>query len=211
MTFISHPPGTESDDRSVVDRLQLSTVTGPKPRPTGRAEVQAAVLQAAGEHFARHGTSASLRAIADEANVNLGLIHRHFGNKDDLLRAVLRQQTQAGAALVAREPTPAAALHDIFAAGPSTARYVRTLAWLLLEGTEPASFQSEYPTITALRAMAHDHLSDGDYDLRLLAGLLVVYGWTVFGTTSPDQRRIPSTERATATSGHRDPLVASPR
>jgi AcrR family transcriptional regulator len=143
--------------------------------------VQAAVLRAAGEHFARHGTAASLRAIADEANVNVGLIHRHFGNKDELLRAVLRHQTQAGAAVVAREPTPGAALRHIFDAGPGTGRYVRTLAWLLLEGSEPASFQPEYPTIEALRTMPHEHLSDEEYDLRLLAGLLIVYGWTVFG------------------------------
>jgi AcrR family transcriptional regulator len=152
-----------------------------RPRPTGRDEVRAAVLRAAGEHFARHGTAASLRDIAEEANVNAGLIHRHFGNKSDLLRAVLRQQTQAGAAVVARSPSPAAALHQIFAAGPGTARYARTVAWLLLEGGEPESFQAEYPAISALRAMDHPGYTDEEYDLRLLAGLLIVYGWTVFG------------------------------
>jgi AcrR family transcriptional regulator len=156
-------------------------MTATTTRPTGREEVQAAVLKAAAEHFARHGTAASLRAIAEEANVNVGLIHRHFGNKDELLRAVLRHQTQSGAAVVAREPTAGAALQRIFEAGPGTARYVRTLAWLLLEGSEPASFQPEYPAIEVLRAMPHDHLSDEDYDLRLLSGLLIVYGWTVFG------------------------------
>src|ERR1700736_1596490 len=107
-------------------------MTATKPRPTGRDEVRAAVLEAAAEHFARRGTAASLRDIAEDANVNVGLIHRHFGNKSELLRAVLRQQTQAGAIVVARAPSPAAALHQIFEAGPGTARYVRTVGWLLL-------------------------------------------------------------------------------
>ncbi|MSX85805.1 MAG: TetR family transcriptional regulator, partial [Actinobacteria bacterium] len=63
-------------------------------RPFGRDEVRDAVLDAAARHFAASGTGASLREIASDAGVNLGLIHRHFGNKDDLLRAVLAAQTQ---------------------------------------------------------------------------------------------------------------------
>jgi AcrR family transcriptional regulator len=170
--------------------------TAAKPRPTGRDEIRVAVLKAAGDHFARRGTAASLRDIADDANVNVGLIHRHFGNKSDLLRAVLRHQTQAGAAVIARAATPAAALHHIFEAGPGTSRYVRTVAWLLLEGGELASFQPEYPAIKAMRAMAHEGYSDGDYDLRLLAGLLIVYGWTVFGAQLLTAFGFPSEEHA---------------
>ncbi len=157
-------------------------MTAEKPRPTGRDDVRAAVLRAAAEHFARRGSAASLRDIAADANVNVGLIHRHFGNKSELLRAVLRHQTQAGAAVVARANSPAVALRDIFEAGPGTARYVRTVAWLLLEGDDPASFQAEYPAINVMRAMAHEGITDEEYDQGLLTALLIVYGWTVFGS-----------------------------
>ena len=71
---------------------QSRTKRSPTGRPTSRPrrdEVRAAVLDAAARHFAAQGANASLRDIATDAGVNLGLIHRHFGNKDDLLQAVL--------------------------------------------------------------------------------------------------------------------------
>ncbi|MCC6271418.1 MAG: helix-turn-helix transcriptional regulator, partial [Microbacteriaceae bacterium] len=72
-------------------------MTPERERPIGRDAVRAAILAAASRRFAQHGRKASLRDIAADAGVNLGLIHRHFGNKDDLLRAALTEHAGAGA------------------------------------------------------------------------------------------------------------------
>ena len=48
------------------------------------------ILDAAERLFAVHGfAGTSLRAVTKEAGVNLAAVHYHFGNKEDLLRAVL--------------------------------------------------------------------------------------------------------------------------
>src|SRR5690242_2767504 len=58
-------------------------------RPVGRAEVMAAVLDAATELFADKGPDAvTVREVADRASVNHALIHRHYGTKQELLRVV---------------------------------------------------------------------------------------------------------------------------
>lgn len=57
--------------------------------PHGEREVKEAILAAAARLFAEKGpTATSLREIASAAQVNHGLIHRHFGTKRQLVRAV---------------------------------------------------------------------------------------------------------------------------
>lgn len=65
------------------------TVAAPAPR--GRTEVTAAILDAARTLFASRGYAAvSVRDLAEAAGVNHGLVHRHFGSKEAVLRAVLQ-------------------------------------------------------------------------------------------------------------------------
>ena len=168
----------------VDDRLQLSSVSTravrvskPIPKPSGSDEVRAAILAAAGRHFARHGTAASLRDIATDAQVNLGLIHRHFGNKDDLIRAVLESHANAGAGLAHRSADLASAVQEIFEHNADGGQYVRTLAWLLLDNAPIEQFQTQYPTINALRELT----TTEDEEIGLLSAFALIYGWTVFG------------------------------
>lgn len=149
----------------------------PSPKPSGSDEVRAAILAAAGRHFARHGTAASLRDIATDAQVNLGLIHRHFGNKDDLIRAVLESHANAGAGFASRSTDLASAMQEIFGHNVDTVQYIKTLAWLLLENAPIEQFQTQYPTINALRELA----TSEEQELHLLTAFAFLYGWTVFG------------------------------
>ncbi len=56
-----------------------------KIKPRGREQVVAAVLQSAADLFSQRGIDAvSIRDIATHADVNHGLIHRHFGSKENL-------------------------------------------------------------------------------------------------------------------------------
>ena len=59
-----------------------------------RQDVRSDILDAAEGVFAMHGFSgASTRAIADEAKVNLGLIHYHFNSKESLFEQVIARRS----------------------------------------------------------------------------------------------------------------------
>ena len=68
-------------------------------------------------------------------------------------------------------------MQEIFEHNDDGAQYIRTLAWLLLENAPIEQFQTQYPTINALRELA----TSEDQELHLLAAFALIYGWTVFG------------------------------
>ena len=147
-------------------------------RPMGREEVRAAVVEAAARRFAAQGPDASLRDIADDAGVNLGLIHRHIGNKDELLRAVLAAEIEGGVGFIEESGDAATALRRLFTGSANNGRYVRIVAWLLLHNPSQLTHQDRYPGMQALRALASD---DNDLDPELMIAMAAIYGWTVFG------------------------------
>ena len=60
-----------------------------------RREVRADIMDAAERVFARSGfDGATTRAIADEASVNLGLIHYHFNSKEALFEQVIARHAR---------------------------------------------------------------------------------------------------------------------
>jgi AcrR family transcriptional regulator len=148
------------------------------PRPSGGDEIREAILEAASQEFAAKGTAASLREIAAAAGVHLSLIDRHCGTKDDLLRAVLARNAQAGRRVVDDAADVAEAMHDVFLQATHRDRYIRIVAWLLLAGVPAEQIQTEYPAIRALRDRG---ANEGIDDLDMLAAFALTYGWTVFG------------------------------
>lgn len=57
-----------------------------------RSDIEPRILQAARARFLSHGVDgASLRAIADDADTSVGMIHYYFPSKDDLFLAVVEQ------------------------------------------------------------------------------------------------------------------------
>lgn len=146
-------------------------------KPEGREEIRAAVLAAANRQFARQGPNASLRAIADDANVNLGLIHRHFGNKDDLLRAVLAMHAEAGRQSAGNAPDLASAVRTIADHAEPLLDYLRVVAGLFLADVPLSTVQDSFPTMDVLRSRATDDAEE----TRLLVSMALTYGWAVFG------------------------------
>jgi AcrR family transcriptional regulator len=164
----------------------MSPVKRPHDRPMGREEVRAAVVEAAARRFAAEGPDASLRDIADDAGVNLGLIHRHVGNKDDLIRAVLVAEIARGSGTIEEAGDVTTALRRLFHSAVSDGRYIRIVAGLLLQ--EPTAFrhQDRFPGMQALRALADadgpEAVADpAQRDARLMAAMAAIFGWTVFG------------------------------
>lgn len=146
-------------------------------RPSGPDEVRAAILRAAATRLSQQGPSTSLRDIADDAGVNLGLIHRYVGRKDDLVRAVLNDRAAVTEAATSA-PDAADAVRRIFENGASNESYIRIVAWLLLEDGRNDLLPDTFPTLDAIRTRI-DH--DSPEELGLIAALVMLYGWTIFG------------------------------
>lgn len=152
------------------------------------------MLEAAAHHFSVRGSRASLRDIAADAGVNLGLIHRHFGSKNDLLRAVLRAQADVGVRLVESAGSAATGVRRLFEHTTRSGRGVRILAAHLLDGEADRVRPEGAPVVAALRALPHAG-TDADRDLSLLAALALTYGWTVFGDQLAAAFAVPSDDR----------------
>src|SRR4051812_11162450 len=141
-------------------------------RPHGRDEVRRAIIAAAKQRLASQGPSASTRDIAADADVNLGLLHCHFGTKEALIRAVFADASAGGSARTADVSSVAEALDRILA---DDTTYGRMLAGMLLAGKHPRDLQDEYPTINRLV-----ELGGPDSRAVILTTLAASFGWQVF-------------------------------
>ncbi|PBI88816.1 Bacterial regulatory protein, tetR family [Rhodococcus erythropolis] len=146
-------------------------------RPTGPDEVRAAILEAAATHLSREGSGASLRDIAADADVNLGLIYRYVGRKDDLIRAVLNDRAEVTSVVDSAVDT-SEAVQRIFETGARNTTYIRIVAWLLLEDSRPDLLPATFPTLDAIRSNV---ARDSPQELGLIAAMVMLYGWTIFG------------------------------
>lgn len=63
----------------------MESIYGPRGRPTEQLTARARILDAALAQFAAHGFArATMKGIADAAEVSVGLVQHHFGTKDGL-------------------------------------------------------------------------------------------------------------------------------
>jgi TetR/AcrR family transcriptional regulator, repressor for neighboring sulfatase len=147
--------------------------------PRGKDEVIAAVIQAAHGHFAsRPIRDVSLREVAKDANVSLGLIHRHVGSKRDLLRAVFDYSAKRYRAIIQSSSDPNRAFECY--RKPEFREHLKTVAFLALSNE---SFEDLIPRdgggILALletqRALGRH--ADGT---ETLAAMSLLMGWMLF-------------------------------
>ena len=125
---------------------------GSKPR--GRESVRAALIASAAQLFAERGPKAvSVRDVAKAAGVNHGLVHRHFGSKHGLLKAVMSELTDQIAEAVG-EPQPGETLDEFMRSALAVTGDVglhwRILARALLDGEDPAELQGEFPVVARM-------------------------------------------------------------
>jgi len=148
-------------------------------RPTGRDEIFDAVLDAAERLFAASGPSdVSLRAIAQEAGVNYGLVHRHFGTKDVLFDRLLERYTDRWAARLGGLDYQGA-LDELLGSSPETGAYLRLLAWTLLSDRSagPADAHRRHATLDQLPALSDDPDTSAT---TTAAALALAFGWRFF-------------------------------
>ncbi|MCA2256522.1 TetR/AcrR family transcriptional regulator [Mycobacterium intracellulare] len=155
--------------------MTTTSARGRGKPPTGRAEVAAAILEAATELFAERGPAAtSIRDIAARSNVNHGLVFRHFGTKEQLVGAVL---DHLGADLSAQleTDTPAEVVQR------SLDRQMRVMARTVLDGYPAGQLQKRFPNIATLLDGVRP-LYDDEVKARLAVAnaLALQFGWRLF-------------------------------
>jgi TetR/AcrR family transcriptional regulator, repressor for neighboring sulfatase len=150
------------------------------PTPRGKDEVITAVIRAAQGHFSsRPIRDVSLREVAKDAHVNLGLIHRHIGSKRDLLRAVLDYSAKRYRAIIRSSSDPNRALIECF--GQSEFRkHLQTVAFLALsnesfEDLVPRDGGGMLALLEAQRALGRH--ADGT---ETVAAMSLLMGWMLF-------------------------------
>jgi len=140
------------------------------------AAVQAAAVELLAEHGPREVT---MRKVAARAGVNHALIHRHYGTKDALIRAVVTEQSrQLGERAASLPEADAATMLRLLQDYPA---YWRVLARITLD--EPSLLaDQQLPAATAgLALLAGGSAADEDTRAAAAVAASTALGWLVFG------------------------------
>ncbi len=142
----------------------------------GRAASEQSLVSAAAALFEEVGPNAvSVRAIAERAGVNHGLVHHYFGSKSGLVQAVLEQLAAESAAAIRERGVDAVI-------DPEDGRvrsHVRVLTKVVLDDAAPEGYQAEFPIVAYLSGLGRDTLGLDDETARLRASQVValMVGW----------------------------------
>lgn len=152
-----------------------------KKKPYGREEVVAALIEAAAELFAEHGVAAvSIRDISAYAGVNHGLVHRHFGSKENL-----RLKTQEYLAAKVREEigTPENFVDALVRAEAAIRKqplFWKVMARTFLDGNFEGDVQTSFPFVRQLVEFVQKGQENGhvksDLDPRYIVASICAYG-----------------------------------
>jgi TetR/AcrR family transcriptional regulator, repressor for neighboring sulfatase len=153
---------------------------GKNSRPFGRDDVVAAVIDAAGELFARRGfDGVSIRDIAKKAGVNHGLIHRHFGSKENLHRQSLQHMADAMLADI----KDAGAMDELalraFELLEKHERFWRMLARAIMDGRSIGELHRRYPIAQYLIDQVTATMKEGSFrggmDPRMIVAAMISF------------------------------------
>jgi AcrR family transcriptional regulator len=155
--------------------MTTTSATGRGKTPTGRAEVAAAILEAATDLFAERGPAAtSIRDIAAASHVNHGLVFRHFGTKEQLVGAVLDHLGASLSNLLGTD-APAGVLES------HLDRQMRVMARTVLDGYPAGQLQKRFPNIaTLLDGVRPQYDDEAKARLAVANALALQFGWRLF-------------------------------
>jgi AcrR family transcriptional regulator len=162
-------------------------MTTPVKRPSGRDEVVEALLDAADRLFSTQGPAdVSLRAIAREADVNHGMVHRFFGTRDDLVDRLLERMAERWEADVRATEDFTHAVDVILStpddAAASAGTWLRLLALSMLTDrpTPSADTQRRYGSALDVLPGLLDDRDANDAAITTASALALVFGWRLF-------------------------------
>ena len=154
--------------------------------PEGQS--RAALLAAARSLYAARGPGAvSAREVAREAGVNYGLVHRHFGTKQDLVAAVVAELVADLATEIADEQDPA----TVVAATTRHRDLWRVLAYLCLEGGSMDVFEGRHPVFDGVRTFIAAWEPDASRATAIAAmAFALMLGWVTMEPFLRDAGRL---------------------
>lgn len=154
-----------------------------KAKPAGAAQVRESILDAAVKLMGERGSAdVALREIAREANVNHGLVHRHFGTRHDVLIAVLKRHSEIGADFLRDADDIDAAINKLWA-HPNMVESSKLVASALLGGVAPESIADGHALRRLEQLLQADDMEAAQKKARATAVALscLMLGWGIFG------------------------------
>ena len=157
-------------------------------RRPGKEVNTARILDSAQELFAKHGPRAvSVREVAEHAGVSHALVHKYFGSKDDLIKAVI-DRVDVKRATTARASASLRGAYQVLLPRAMLQRdHSMMLVRSAMEGTEYVSLAERIRTTSAMVALARNAAASGDkplppprdIDPRVLVSAItaMILGW----------------------------------
>lgn len=152
-------------------------------RRTAEQIVDAIAGGARGLFLNRSPSAVSIREIAAASGVNLGLIHRYVGTKDDVIALVLDRHTLAARALI-EQTGDGDLLASVAGAAVHSPGSGRLVAGLILDGVDVAALKGHFPLLEGSAQRSED------IDVAMAYALAL--GWEVFGSTLLDSMNAES-------------------
>lgn len=166
----------------------VSPAAAKQSPPRGREQVIDAIIEATIELCRTGGPDkVTLRRVADQANVNYGLLHRHFGTKTEVIKAAMRRAHERSfRVLVQPSEDLETAVSHILVEGSNT--LARVMAWGILQGEidtilPPAESSLMLTGLYQLAVKGSDAKSAADsLATKVTVGTLVaaLLGWRLF-------------------------------
>ena len=184
-------PAASTRPTAAPRRKGQGTTSGGTPRGGSRnsrpESPKEALLKAAITLFGKRGPAAvSTRELAAAANVNNGLIHRHFRTKDELLRETMDRLAREIADAGGPADGDVGVLFQFLNATQERSAYWRLLARSILDGKHPRDLQTDFPTgrkiVDAFRHLQEKGLLSREFDPQILAAAMTAaaLGWFIF-------------------------------
>ena len=113
----------------------------------------------------------TMRRIAAEADVSVGLAYHYFGSKDALFGSVLDRLAADIARNIAPDLGPGEVLREVWIRLRAAPAFARLIVWLILEGKDVSTVMSGHPLMAQVAAQAGER---GDEDPPAAAATLIL-------------------------------------
>jgi AcrR family transcriptional regulator len=162
-----------------------TSAAGRKDKPHGRDQVVESIIDATLSLWSSQGPAElSMRSIAARANVNYGLVHRHFGTKEAVIRAAMHRVVARSLDYIHDSGDLTEAIDSVLPL--STGAHARLIAWSILQYVIDDVMPEEDAFLSRMRELAAVDLDpsapEADVEAGLRAGTLLamLYGWRLF-------------------------------
>lgn len=168
-----------------VAKARKSSNSSSKPatkKPYGREEVIESIISATLSLWSAKGPAElSMRSIAAEAGVNYGLVHRHFGTKDAVIRAAMERVIARSTEIIGGSEDVETALQEILPR--STGAHARLLAWATLQSILDEVLPENDTFLEHMVELARDAEQDAkspEPAINVGSVIAMLYGWRLF-------------------------------